>query len=170
MSFEQFYLVELRLFVSIGITNQNKNGFFHCFCLSSSIHPLCVTTSPGHTPGPAPLLPLPTKLIPLDAPSSPSQCPAQTRVHCCNSSTSATPAWGSLSGEQILGIPHRWQGVSTWQCGCRAPFCPRTGCSFRAARVQLSEGRLPPAAGKKSKAWSQVAGAFLHFGKYSRIL
>lgn len=94
MSFEQFYLVELRLFVSIGITNQNKNGFFHCFCLSSSIHPLCVTTSPGHTPGPAPLLPLPTKLIPLDAPSSPSQCPAQTRVQCSNSSTSATPAWG----------------------------------------------------------------------------
>lgn len=85
---------------------------------------------------------------------------------------------GGSEREQSLGIPHRWQGISTWQCGCRTPFCPfpffplcpPTGCSFTAARVQLSEGWLPPAAGKNSKAWSQAAGAFLHFGKYSRIL
>lgn len=107
---------------------------------------------PGHTPGPAPLPPMPTNPTPLDAPpllpvSWPGQGSQLQLFHWCHARLGGSE-WGAKPGNTPQVAV-----VSTWQCGCRTPFYPPTGCSFIAARVQLSEGWLPPAAGKNSKAW-----------------
>lgn len=116
-------------------------------------------------PHPVPLPPMPTKLwwwIHHPLPSSVLPRPGLTAPS--NSSTGAMPGWEAPSGEQSLGIPHMWQGVSTWQCGRRTPFCPPKECSFTAARVQLSEGWLPPCSRQELKDEAKLLVPFCTLG------
>lgn len=119
---------------------------------SSSFHPQSQPCwpLPGHTPGPAPLTLMPTNSTLLNSPSSPpSVLPGPGLSGPGDPPAGAIPGWEGLSRERSLGVPHRWQGVSTWQCVCWTPLFPPTGCFFTTVRVQLSESWLPTSSGQE---------------------